>query len=203
MCGKAFARQHDRKRHEGLHSGEKKFVCKGDLGAGGSWGCGRRFARADALGRHFRSEAGRVCIKPLLDEEAMERQRGLEQQQMLNHSMPQGPANGMVGSGAPNMLDGATGFTLPAALLLQYPALQGIQWDQLGQAGQGDDGEVSGRSSFDAGSQGDGFDDDESEYLSGAGGGGGGGGTGGGSGFGGGGAWSVEAGGWHSDYEAR
>src|ERR1700722_7170579 len=73
VCGKAFARQHDRKRHEGLHSGEKKFVCRGDLSRGGNWGCGRRFARADALGRHFRSEAGRVCIKPLLEEEAQEK----------------------------------------------------------------------------------------------------------------------------------
>ncbi|KAF8430954.1 hypothetical protein BGX38DRAFT_1058559, partial [Terfezia claveryi] len=75
ICGKAFARQHDRKRHEGLHSGEKKFVCRGQLKAGGVWGCGRRFARADALGRHFRSEAGRICIRPLLDEEHAERSR--------------------------------------------------------------------------------------------------------------------------------
>ncbi|KAI5285280.1 DNA-binding transcription factor, partial [Ascosphaera aggregata] len=74
VCGKAFARQHDRKRHEGLHSGEKKFVCNGTLKSAKTWGCGRRFARADALGRHFRSEAGRICIKPLLDEEAAERE---------------------------------------------------------------------------------------------------------------------------------
>ena len=73
VCGKAFARQHDRKRHEGLHSGEKKFVCRGTLKDGGAWGCSRRFARADALGRHFRSEAGRVCIRPLLEEESAER----------------------------------------------------------------------------------------------------------------------------------
>ena len=205
VCGKAFARQHDRKRHEGLHSGEKKFVCKGDLGAGGSWGCGRRFARADALGRHFRSEAGRVCIKPLLDEEAMERQRGVEQQQMLDHGMPHGAGTGMVAPGAtPNMLDGANGFTLPAALLLQYPALQTIQWDQLGQAGQGEDGEVSGRSSFDAGSQGDGFDDDDGEYVGGGGSGAtAGNGGGGGVGFGGGAGWPLEAGEWPSDYEGR
>lgn len=46
------------------------------------WGCGRRFARADALGRHFRSKAGRVCIKPLLDEEAVERrQKAMENQE--------------------------------------------------------------------------------------------------------------------------
>src|SRR5271154_6546814 len=69
VCGKAFARWHDRKRHEGLHSSEKKFVCRGELRSQPSlyWGCGRRFARADALGQHLRSEAGRGCIKPLFD----------------------------------------------------------------------------------------------------------------------------------------
>ncbi|KAK0627896.1 hypothetical protein B0T14DRAFT_146178 [Immersiella caudata] len=75
VCGKAFARQCDRKMHQNLHSEEKKFVCKGDLKNGGQWGCGRRFARVGALGRHFRSEAGRICTKPLLDEEMVEQQR--------------------------------------------------------------------------------------------------------------------------------
>jgi len=69
VCGKAFVRQHDRKRHEALHSVEKKFICGGVLQSGESWGCGRRFARADALARHFWSEAGRVCLGPLFDEE--------------------------------------------------------------------------------------------------------------------------------------
>ncbi|TRX89658.1 hypothetical protein FHL15_009408 [Xylaria flabelliformis] len=69
VCGKAFAHQHDRTRHESLHSGEKKFVCRGTLGSGGEWGCGRRFARADALGRHYRSEAGMICLKPKLAED--------------------------------------------------------------------------------------------------------------------------------------
>jgi len=161
VCGKAFARQHDRKRHEGLHSGEKKFVCRGELGTGGSWGCGRRFARADALGRHFRSEAGRVCIKPLLDEEAMERQRVFDEQ-MMNQNMqnggmvPQPPMNGNVQN------------YFPAALLAQYPALQQLQWDQLAQGG--DEGEISGRSSFDASSGGDYFDEaEEAGYVSGPG----------------------------------
>ena len=160
VCGKAFARQHDRKRHEGLHSGEKKFVCKGELGTGNSWGCGRRFARADALGRHFRSEAGRVCIKPLLDEEAMERQRVFDEQ-MMNQNMqngamaPQPPLNG-------NMQN-----YFPAALLAQYPALQQLQFDQLAQGP--DEGEISGRSSFDASSGGDYFDEAEEGYMSGPG----------------------------------
>ncbi|KAI1358262.1 hypothetical protein F5Y08DRAFT_333252 [Xylaria arbuscula] len=69
FCGKSFNRQHDRKRHETLHSGEKGLFCKGVLKDGGQWGCGRRFVGADALDQHFQSEAGRICIKPLMDEE--------------------------------------------------------------------------------------------------------------------------------------
>ena len=186
VCGKAFARQHDRKRHEGLHSGEKKFVCKGDLSNSGSWGCGRRFARADALGRHFRSEAGRVCIKPLLDEEAAERQRQYEEQILSQQGMHPGMA-------PPQAMDVSNGgFTLPQALLAQYPALQGLQWDQLGAAGPADDGEISGRSSFDAGSGGDFYDEEEgSGYVSGPG-------TAYGTAWGGGGGPE-----WASDYEGR
>ncbi|KAL3463194.1 hypothetical protein BJX64DRAFT_129832 [Aspergillus heterothallicus] len=158
VCGKAFARQHDRKRHEGLHSGEKKFVCRGDLSRGGQWGCGRRFARADALGRHFRSEAGRICIKPLLDEESQERERTLmDQQQQHLHPVPQPlmvPGQGIEGQHG--------NFILPAALLAQYPALQTLQWDQI-PAGADDASDIGGRNSFDASSGGEfGFDDDES-----------------------------------------
>lgn len=80
VCNKAFARQHDRKRHEALHSGEKKYECKGVLADGITpWGCGHKFARADALGRHFRTEAGKECIKPLVAES--EREKLIHQQQ--------------------------------------------------------------------------------------------------------------------------
>ncbi|PYI14182.1 C2H2 type zinc finger domain protein [Aspergillus japonicus CBS 114.51] len=157
VCGKAFARQHDRKRHEGLHSGEKKFVCRGELSRGGQWGCGRRFARADALGRHFRSEAGRICIKPLLDEESQDRERSAMDQQQ-QHLQPMPP---------PLMVPGMDGqptgaFVLPAALLAQYPALQTLQWDQI-PATADDPSDIGGRSSFDASSGGEfGFEDDES-----------------------------------------
>lgn len=174
VCGKAFARQHDRKRHESLHSGEKKFVCRGDLARGGHWGCGRRFARADALGRHFRSEAGRVCIKPLLDEEALERERTYVGQQQMRGNLQ--PVNQQMN--IPAMDGQPSGFTLPAALLAQYPALQTLQWDQL--APQPDDtsdfgGGGGGRSSYDASSGGEyGFGDDDdsginSGYVSGSG----------------------------------
>lgn len=150
VCGKAFARQHDRKRHESLHSGEKKFVCKGDLKAGGQWGCGRRFARADALGRHFRSEAGRICIKQLLDEELIERQRQWQGQRMAQ-PMPQDlNAQGAMSMdpGAAYPID-ANGNYLPAALLAQYPALAQMNWSATDMGGGMDD-DLSGRSSFDA-----------------------------------------------------
>jgi hypothetical protein len=168
VCGKAFARQHDRKRHESLHSGEKKFVCKGDLKAGGQWGCGRRFARADALGRHFRSEAGRICIKPLLDEEMIERQRQWQEQRM-HQDMAQnlGAAPGAMGMdpGAAYPMDASGNYALPAALLAQYPALAQISWS-AGDMGGGIDDDISGRSSFDASD----YDDaDDGGYVSGPG----------------------------------
>ncbi|KAK5116718.1 hypothetical protein LTR62_007392 [Meristemomyces frigidus] len=159
VCGKAFARQHDRKRHEGLHSGEKKFMCRGSLQSAQQWGCGRKFARADALGRHFRSEAGRVCIKPLLDEEAAERQRAwLEAQQQSEMASDFTASQSMLN--APLM--DPNNF-LPQALLAQYPALAGIDWSNVPQGNTLDD-EYSGRSSFDAGaSSGGEYYDDLSE----------------------------------------
>lgn len=69
VCPKTFARSHDRKRHEHLHDGIKNFKCEGYLKDGMSkWGCGKTFARSDALARHFRTETGWLCIKPLMDE---------------------------------------------------------------------------------------------------------------------------------------
>jgi hypothetical protein len=168
VCGKAFARQHDRKRHEGLHSGEKKFVCRGNLKEGGHWGCGRRFARADALGRHFRSEAGRVCIRPLLEEEAQEKGSWDGQQQMGNGN---GMFNGVPGQNfgmipQPGFEQFPAGMAhaqpqfLPAALLAQYPALAGIQWDQLPAGPPDDEGDLSGRGSFDASSGGEYYEEE-------------------------------------------
>jgi len=160
VCGKAFARQHDRKRHEGLHSGEKKFVCKGELHSSPSrtWGCGRRFARADALGRHFRSEAGRVCIKPLLDEEAADRRNKQQMMEQQQHQAAHfGQQTGLQPLPQPLMIGmdpatGTGGFALPAALLAQYPALQNIDWSQV-PTGADDQGDLS-----DVGVGGNGYD---------------------------------------------
>ncbi|TQS36269.1 hypothetical protein Golomagni_03286 [Golovinomyces magnicellulatus] len=143
VCKKAFARQHDKKRHEGLHSGEKKFVCKGELKQGGQWGCGRCFARADALGRHFRSEAGRVCINPLLDEEPREMQRLWKGQLNQNVQQAQPPI-----SQDPNGL--SFNFVLPAALIAQYPALATLSYSVKPKSDVGIEDDPSGRSSFDA-----------------------------------------------------
>ncbi|KPV75766.1 uncharacterized protein RHOBADRAFT_14078, partial [Rhodotorula graminis WP1] len=41
-CGASFVRQHDLRRHERIHSDNKPFPC----------GCGKAFARGDALTRH-------------------------------------------------------------------------------------------------------------------------------------------------------
>ncbi|KAI0203925.1 hypothetical protein F4808DRAFT_476244 [Astrocystis sublimbata] len=164
VCGKAFARQHDRKRHEGLHTGEKKFVCKGELKAGGQWGCGRRFARADALGRHFRSEAGRICIKPLLDEEMIERQRIWQEQHMqMAAAQNMAQQQAMMDPGVFPSMDPTT-YGLPAALLAQYPALAQMNWGPNDMGNVEDD--ISGRSSFDASDYDDG---DETGYVSGPG----------------------------------
>lgn len=171
VCGKAFARQHDRKRHEGLHSGEKKFVCRGNLKDGNNWGCGRRFARADALGRHFRSEAGRVCIKPLLEEEALERIAHNPETNNAANMAPMAMPQPLPGQplmqfnnfgaptaeyGDPSMAMGQP-YMLPRALLAQYPTLQGI-WNELPATVPEDD--ISGRSSFDASSAGE-YDEGE------------------------------------------
>lgn len=74
-CGIGLARRHYGKRHECLHHYTKNtFICRGKLRHCLSWGCGRRFEDADALGRHFRTEAGRICIRPVLDWEKSKRQ---------------------------------------------------------------------------------------------------------------------------------
>lgn len=69
VCSKTFARSHDMRRHQLLHEGKKNFKCEGFLKDGVTkWGCGRLFARSDALARHFRTETGWMCIKPFMDE---------------------------------------------------------------------------------------------------------------------------------------
>lgn len=69
FCDRSFARNHDKKRHEYLHQGVKRFQCGGTLKDNVThWGCGKRFSRADGLGRHFRTDVGWLCIRPLMVE---------------------------------------------------------------------------------------------------------------------------------------
>ncbi|KAK2606355.1 DNA-binding transcription factor [Conoideocrella luteorostrata] len=60
--------------HTGLNTQQGKIVCRGDLKAGGQWGCGRNFATVKAFGRHLQSKVGRLCIQALFMEEDMDRQ---------------------------------------------------------------------------------------------------------------------------------
>ncbi|KAK9449485.1 uncharacterized protein V1518DRAFT_416119 [Limtongia smithiae] len=93
-CNAAFARQHDMRRHRNLHAGVRQYRCAGTLQDGTPWGCGREFTRADALGRHFRSGAGRLCRQPYVDDLARQQQQQqyLEmQQQQLQHQSTQSP----------------------------------------------------------------------------------------------------------------
>ncbi|KAK9476849.1 hypothetical protein V1514DRAFT_310554 [Lipomyces japonicus] len=148
VCGKAFARQHDRKRHEGLHSGVKKFECRGELAEGKEmWGCGRKFARADALGRHFRSEAGRECIRPLIEEEQRER-ASLGQQGRGMSESGQAFAFDNSNNNDNNLLSVNNNHPnnwLPMVLLQQYPSLSSYISDDGSSAG-----DISG-SEFDDG----------------------------------------------------
>jgi uncharacterized Zn-finger protein len=118
LCPKAFARQHDRKRHEALHSGEKKYECRGVLADGVTpWGCGHRFARADALGRHFRTEAGKECIRTLVEEAEREKR-----EKSIVEGSSDAPALTLSVVAAGDH-DNAEPGDLPEALLLQFPML--------------------------------------------------------------------------------
>ncbi|KAL2679252.1 hypothetical protein Neosp_010019 [[Neocosmospora] mangrovei] len=68
-CGDAFAQASDYNRHTRKHTGAREFVCSGVLQNGASWGCGRAFSRADTLNTHWKSELGKVCRLPFLQEQ--------------------------------------------------------------------------------------------------------------------------------------
>jgi hypothetical protein len=141
-----------------------------------------------------------VCIRPLLEEEAQEKGGWDQSQQMDNGNLfanpmpPHGfgsmmPQPGFEAfSSVSGGLDPTTGasmsgpqYALPAALLAQFPALAGIQWDQLPPGPPDEvDGDISGRSSFDASSGGELYEEDD-DFP----------------------ATHAAYGGWASDYEAN
>lgn len=131
ICSKSFARRHDCKRHEKLHKGVKTFICRGDLGPYGQWGCGRVFARADALARHWRSDLGSVCNRPIFDQE-MHRQRSSPQQPQnvewssdLNLAVQ--PPMG-VGPASCSPMDDTVDDELSVSLLTHYSVLADMDW---------------------------------------------------------------------------
>lgn len=85
--------------------------------------------------------------------------------QNMAHNLQQ-PQPISVDGGFP--MDASGNYTLPAALLAQYPALATLSWSDLPQGDAMDD-EMSGRSSFDA-SGSEYYDEgDEAGYVSGPG----------------------------------
>ena len=71
ICGMAFARRNDLNRHKQTHTGARRYVCRGQLWnllREDKWGCNKGFARAEGLSKHFRSQTGRECIMPYLEQ---------------------------------------------------------------------------------------------------------------------------------------
>jgi hypothetical protein len=102
-----------------------------------------------------------VCIKPLLDEEAAERQKAwMEEQQNAQVAAGLVVPQPMMAQPQIDLM----GSFLPAALLQQYPALAGIDWNSIPQGPPPDEDAYSGRSSFDASSY-DASDMSENEMV--------------------------------------
>lgn len=90
ICSVAFTPKHDRETHRLSHTEEKKHKCQGDLADGHKWGCGQEFSLAKNLKRHYRSDKGKICIKPLLDEQSFEHQaRALKKPTALLRALEQ------------------------------------------------------------------------------------------------------------------
>ncbi|KAI9662395.1 MAG: hypothetical protein M1821_008562 [Bathelium mastoideum] len=68
-CSKGFTRKSDYNRHMNTHTGERSHVCYGILRDGSFWGCRKAFARADILASHHKSNSGRECLLPFLQEQ--------------------------------------------------------------------------------------------------------------------------------------
>lgn len=100
-----------------------------------------------------------MCIKPLLDEEAADRQKAwMEEQQQAQVAAGLVAPQPMLQQPQVDLL----GSLFPAALLQQYPALAGIDWSSMPQGPPPDEEIYGGRSSFDASSGGE-YDFDASE----------------------------------------
>ncbi|KAK4451094.1 hypothetical protein QBC34DRAFT_401341 [Podospora aff. communis PSN243] len=121
LRGKAFSHPRYLSQHEQLHAAERVVVCRGYLKCGGRWGCGRKYGGLEALGRHFRSREGRICIGPLLQEKSLERQRLCDEQQAAARGTPKPLGSRLTADG--DSMDASGKDALPRALLEKYPAL--------------------------------------------------------------------------------
>ncbi|WLF79171.1 DNA-binding transcription factor [Lodderomyces elongisporus] len=129
-CPKTFARSHDKKRHEVLHKGTKNFKCEGYLQDGKTrWGCGKRFARSDALSRHFRTETGWLCIRPLMDEAKRLEEQGFPTNLSKNQSIN---SNGAGVAGLPRLDEYASGLSQMHQHSQSYTNQQQQQQQQQG-----------------------------------------------------------------------
>jgi hypothetical protein len=100
-----------------------------------------------------------VCIKPLLDEEAADRQKAwMEEQQQAQVAAGLVAPQPMLQQPQMELM----GNMLPVALLQQYPALAALDWNTIPQGPPPDEDVYGGRSSFDASSGGE-YDFDVSE----------------------------------------
>lgn len=153
-CSKRFARQPDLTRHGLLHSADRRFTCRGSLRDGRSWGCGKKFTRADGLARHFKGVAGSLCIKPMLDEEESLKRQPIASTSTMDQTsaaVPQlsaltSPSNpGHLSPAAakldnillpamtspPGVTTDAYGYddTFPSVLYDQHPEISAFNWD--------------------------------------------------------------------------
>lgn len=80
VCRHGFVLLQELYRHEVSQSCQKKYVCKGTLASDEIWGCGGEFDGPVEFHRHVRSEEGRLCIRPLWEEQLARERRSLEEE---------------------------------------------------------------------------------------------------------------------------
>jgi hypothetical protein len=134
VCGQTFARAKDCNRHKSSHYEEKEFVCGGALPSGDRWGCGREFARADALARHFSSAAGQQCLKPINAQNPVSDaplhpptdNRIQDPRTLLESSTVSVSDVSRVEVG------GDSAYTIPNILFSQFPEFEDLDWNAIG-----------------------------------------------------------------------
>ncbi|KAF2642210.1 hypothetical protein P280DRAFT_449775 [Massarina eburnea CBS 473.64] len=74
VCYKLFQSQGQMSLHKVIHLIKEKYICHGVLKTGDTWGCGRKFKDGKGLTYHYlATKSGRLCRKPVQDEDALEK----------------------------------------------------------------------------------------------------------------------------------